>query len=389
MSGALNNFGRARVLKMFADWTDAIAAARCRRRRSGRRASSATSSSRSGTGPIRRPTCTTSSRPTAATRGSTPTGPVYGALELSADYTAGARSQDQHRQPRAADRPRSRTRRRPTRRCPSRRRTGATRRSGPARTTSTTRCSTTRAACGSRRRCGRRPIPPECKAGLERIRRRSCSRWPTPAATSQMYDPATKKLTHIGTCFGTHHLMFAEDANHTLWTSGGGQVIGWLNTKMFEETRRRDEVAGLDGAHPRRQRQRQARRLHRAEPAGRSDQGPAHQRRALRRGAGARRLDLGHAARLPGRGHPAVARREPARDGDHRDLPAARPTRASRRAAATSIATASTGRRWPAATWRASIAASARARSTARTPPASTAPKAGRSTPSRCRSSRA
>ena len=30
--------------------------------------------------------------------------------------------------------------------------------------------------------------------------------------------------------------MFAEDANNTLWTSGGGQVVGWLNTKMFEET---------------------------------------------------------------------------------------------------------------------------------------------------------
>ena len=51
-----------------------------------------------------------------------------------------------------------------------------------------------------------------------------------------LYDPKTQKLTHISTCFGTHHLMFAEDANHTLWTSGGGQVVGWLNTKMFEET---------------------------------------------------------------------------------------------------------------------------------------------------------
>ena len=51
-----------------------------------------------------------------------------------------------------------------------------------------------------------------------------------------MYDPKTKKLTHIGTCFSTHHLMFAEDANNTLWTSGGGPVVGWLNTKMFEET---------------------------------------------------------------------------------------------------------------------------------------------------------
>jgi hypothetical protein len=52
-----------------------------------------------------------------------------------------------------------------------------------------------------------------------------------------MYDPKTRQLTHISTCFGTHHLMFAEDANHTLWTSGGGQVVGWLNRKMWEETK--------------------------------------------------------------------------------------------------------------------------------------------------------
>src|SRR5262249_59989302 len=30
-----------------------------------------------------------------------------------------------------------------------------------------------------------------------------------------MYDPKTKQITHVSTCFGTHHLMFAEDANHT------------------------------------------------------------------------------------------------------------------------------------------------------------------------------
>jgi hypothetical protein len=42
-----------------------------------------------------------------------------------------------------------------------------------------------------------------------------------------VYDPATKKITHVGTCFSTHHVMFAEDANHTAWTSGGGQVVGW------------------------------------------------------------------------------------------------------------------------------------------------------------------
>ena len=51
-----------------------------------------------------------------------------------------------------------------------------------------------------------------------------------------VYDPKAGKLTHIGTCFSTHHLMFAEDANNTLWTSGGGRVVGWLNTKLFDET---------------------------------------------------------------------------------------------------------------------------------------------------------
>ena len=60
----------------------------------------------------------------------------------------------------------------------------------------------------------------------------------------QMWDPATKKLTHIATCFGTHHLMFAEDANNMLWTSGGGQVVGWLNVKKFEETGDEEQSQG-------------------------------------------------------------------------------------------------------------------------------------------------
>jgi hypothetical protein len=54
-----------------------------------------------------------------------------------------------------------------------------------------------------------------------------------------MYDPKTGKITLIRTCFPTHHLVFAEDANNTLWTSAGGPqsgVIGWLNRKMFDET---------------------------------------------------------------------------------------------------------------------------------------------------------
>jgi hypothetical protein len=77
--------------------------------------------------------------------------------------------------------------------------------------------------------------PAFCKAGSEHP---SAKLFPVNRAGRHLavYDPKTQKLTHISTCFGTHHLMFAEDANNTLWTSGGGQVVGWLNTKMFDET---------------------------------------------------------------------------------------------------------------------------------------------------------
>ena len=54
-----------------------------------------------------------------------------------------------------------------------------------------------------------------------------------------MYDPKTGKWSLIDTCFDTQHLYFAKDANNTLWTSAGGPdsgVVGWLNTKMYEQT---------------------------------------------------------------------------------------------------------------------------------------------------------
>ncbi len=51
-----------------------------------------------------------------------------------------------------------------------------------------------------------------------------------------LYDPKTQKYTPFQTCFGTHHLQFGYDANNTLWTSGGGQVVGWINTKLLDET---------------------------------------------------------------------------------------------------------------------------------------------------------
>ena len=50
------------------------------------------------------------------------------------------------------------------------------------------------------------------------------------------FDPEAQKFVLIDTCFGTHHLQFAEDDNDTLYFSGGGQVVGWLDTKMYDET---------------------------------------------------------------------------------------------------------------------------------------------------------
>ena len=81
--------------------------------------------------------------------------------------------------------------------------------------------------------------PPEnpgfCREGSDHP---SAKLFPTDRARRHLalYDPDTKEFTHISTCFSTHHLMFAEDDNNTLWTSGGGQVVGWLNTRMFDET---------------------------------------------------------------------------------------------------------------------------------------------------------
>ena len=54
-----------------------------------------------------------------------------------------------------------------------------------------------------------------------------------------MYDPKTQKWSLISTCFSTQHLYFAKDAKNTLWTSAGSPqsgVVGWLNTKLYEET---------------------------------------------------------------------------------------------------------------------------------------------------------
>jgi hypothetical protein len=59
-----------------------------------------------------------------------------------------------------------------------------------------------------------------------------------------MLDPKTRKFTFVDTCFGTHHLQFGFDKDNTLWTSGGGPVAGWLDTKVFDETGSAEKAQG-------------------------------------------------------------------------------------------------------------------------------------------------
>lgn len=84
--------------------------------------------------------------------------------------------------------------------------------------------------------------PPFCKQGSA-----SAAAFPLEqnARQATMYDPETRKFTTVDLCFGTQHLMFAEDANNTLWFSNpGGDVVGWLNTKILDETHNEQKSQG-------------------------------------------------------------------------------------------------------------------------------------------------
>ena len=50
------------------------------------------------------------------------------------------------------------------------------------------------------------------------------------------YDPETGEFELIDTCYFTHHLQFADDADDTLWLSGSTEAVGWLNTRLYDET---------------------------------------------------------------------------------------------------------------------------------------------------------
>lgn len=235
MSGALNQFGRARVLKMFGDWTDHVKAGAVppapARPQGVERNVVITQWDWADPKAYLHDVVSTDRRNPRVNAN----GPMYGSLELSADYTpvlnpatnTVSRIPLTVRDPNTPPTPASMLEQsaywgdEPIWTSKNNVHNPMLDEKGRLWLTSTIRPASN---------------PPECSDGANNV---SAKLYPMSAAGRHlaMYDPQTKKLTHIGTCFSTHHLMFAEDANRTLWTSGGGgQVIGWLNTKMFDET---------------------------------------------------------------------------------------------------------------------------------------------------------
>ena len=58
----------------------------------------------------------------------------------------------------------------------------------------------------------------------------------------QLYDPKTKQVTTVDTCFGTHHLNF--DDSDVLWFTGGGPVEGWFDTRIYDKTKDEQKAQG-------------------------------------------------------------------------------------------------------------------------------------------------
>jgi len=90
----------------------------------------------------------------------------------------------------------------------------------------------------------RAPSNPDfCQAGSDHP---SAKVFPTTRAGRHLSvrDPESGEYTFVDTCYSTHHLQFGYDDNDTLWTSGGGEVIGWLDTKEFLKTKDAKKAQG-------------------------------------------------------------------------------------------------------------------------------------------------
>ena len=80
----------------------------------------------------------------------------------------------------------------------------------------------------------RRDNPDWCKSGSDHP---SAQYFPVARSGRQIsvFDPETQSFKLIDSCYATHHLQFGEDAQDTLWFSGDANVVGWLDTKLYDQ----------------------------------------------------------------------------------------------------------------------------------------------------------
>ncbi len=64
------------------------------------------------------------------------------------------------------------------------------------------------------------------------------------AAQIVVYDPATKKIENIPLCAGGNHSNFTFDKESILYLSGDTQVISWIDTKVWDETHDSKKATG-------------------------------------------------------------------------------------------------------------------------------------------------
>jgi hypothetical protein len=80
------------------------------------------------------------------------------------------------------------------------------------------------------------PNPDWCKDGADNAYAKYFP-MATAAKHLSIYDPETKKFSPIDTCFSTHHLQMASDADNTMYFSApGGQAFGWVDSKVLDQT---------------------------------------------------------------------------------------------------------------------------------------------------------
>jgi hypothetical protein len=59
----------------------------------------------------------------------------------------------------------------------------------------------------------------------------------------QMYDPRTRQFTEVDTCFDADHNHFSEDADQTLYF-GQNNAVGWIGTAVLERTKDQEASQG-------------------------------------------------------------------------------------------------------------------------------------------------